>query len=518
MNFGTYTFYAIRENSPCSTVSASYQVLERPSPPSSMELIIPSITPGYDNRVTLRVNGVAAADIVEIFNESTCLNTVGVGIASGASVDIQTSSLNSGFQVFYTKRTNSLCSGFLANYRVLLRPSISGISITTPLTSPNANYTPTVRVSGITIGDYVKLFKNSTCTEEVGSGFAISTSIDLSTSDLPVGAYKFYATIGGAVCSVESASYTVSATTAPTGLTLQTPSSSPDANTTPTIQVSGVASGDNVKLYTDSSCLIEVGSGIATGTTIDITSSVLPVGDYNFYAKRINSSCSTASVSYVLNTVVADINTTPTITIENVEDGLDIRLFKDATCTKEIGTARASGASVSVSVSQPLELGFEHTFYIIKTSRVTGFVSECLNTGILYKGLSCPTGYIPIPANDNLNVSAFCVMKYEAKNDGSSNAVSTEAGTPWVSLDFVTAKSECNELGVNYELISNPEWMAIARNVENVAANWTGGSVGSGCVKRGNVEDTLACTGGDSAYDGPNPDFGSSRSTGERPN
>ena len=62
-----------------------------------------------------------------------------------------------------------------------------------------------------------------------------------------------------------------------------------------------------------------------------------------------------------------------------------------------------------------------------------------------------------------------------------------------------------------YALISNPEWMAIAKNIENVAANWTDGSVGSGCLLRGNVGTTL-CTGGASGYDGPDPDSGSGRS------
>ncbi|MDD4358558.1 MAG: hypothetical protein PHY30_01945, partial [Candidatus Pacebacteria bacterium] len=46
------------------------------------------------------------------------------------------------------------------------------------------------------------------------------------------------------------------------------------------------------------------------------------------------------------------------------------------------------------------------------------------------------------------------------------------------------------------------EWMALARDIEQVASNWTGGAVDSGVIKKGNVGST---TGG---YDGDNPEVG----------
>jgi hypothetical protein len=77
-------------------------------------------------------------------------------------------------------------------------------------------------------------------------------------------------------------------------------------------------------------------------------------------------------------------------------------------------------------------------------------------------------------------------MKYEAKDDGSGNAVSQANTTPWVSINQVDAWDECDSLNTEdtrtnidndtnndgtYALISNPEWMTIARNVENVDTN-----------------------------------------------
>jgi hypothetical protein len=90
--------------------------------------------------------------------------------------------------------------------------------------------------------------------------------------------------------------------------------------------------------------------------------------------------------------------------------------------------------------------------------------------------------------------------------------------TAWNECDDLNSESSRGDIDSDtnrdetYALISNPEWMTIARNVENVSANWTDGSVGSGCLMRANVGGTYACTGGDSGYNGSNPDFGSGRS------
>ncbi|MGE3758313.1 MAG: Calx-beta domain-containing protein, partial [Pseudobdellovibrionaceae bacterium] len=89
---------------------------------------------------------------------------------------------------------------------------------------------------------------------------------------------------------------------APTGLSLSSPSTSPNTDSTPTVLISGLANGDTVKLFTDSSCTIEVASGSASGTTHALTSSVIAEGAHTFYANRtvggVTSNCSSAFVAY----------------------------------------------------------------------------------------------------------------------------------------------------------------------------------------------------------------------------
>src|ERR1035437_1277772 len=130
---------------------------------------------------------------------------------------------------------------------------------------------------------------------------------------------------------------------------------------------------------------------------------------------------------------------------------------------------------------------------------------------------TCPVGFILVPGNKLYNTGDFCVMKYEAKcadvsnpnlalaplpgnvcsglsidggfagvfkNNGSSCAciasnnkqiVSTKSGFPitYISMSDNTsnnAKSYCQSNG--WHVITNNEWMTIARNAEQVKNNW----------------------------------------------
>ena len=99
--------------------------------------------------------------------------------------------------------------------------------------------------------------------------------------------------------------------------------------------------------------------------------------------------------------------------------------------------------------------------------------------------LVCPTNYIKIPHNSSLGTTAdFCVMQFEAKDVGSV-ATSQAAGNPWVNLTQAAAKDACTALGDGHDLMSNPEWMTLAYNIEANAINWSGGVVGTGYINRG---------------------------------
>lgn len=126
--------------------------------------------------------------------------------------------------------------------------------------------------------------------------------------------------------------------------------------------------------------------------------------------------------------------------------------------------------------------------------------------------LACATGFIPVPGNPTFSTSDFCVMKYEAKNVGGV-ATSQATNNPWVSISQVNAITAAQAACSGCHLITEAEWMTIAHNVASVPSNWSGGSVGSGFIYRGNSDNNpgaaLAASNDDSdGYIGTNNSSG----------
>ncbi len=120
--------------------------------------------------------------------------------------------------------------------------------------------------------------------------------------------------------------------------------------------------------------------------------------------------------------------------------------------------------------------------------------------------------WILVPGNSDLGTSDFYVMKYEAKwngqgniydssnmycgdgDDGSGNdcpvdgsvgVVSKPEDRPLTNIYQTEARDLCGFLGENYHLITDPEWVTIARNIELVPENWNTSQVGNGFLFSG---------------------------------
>ena len=105
----------------------------------------------------------------------------------------------------------------------------------------------------------------------------------------------------------------------------------------------------------------------------------------------------------------------------------------------------------------------------------------------------CPANFVGVPSLTDYTTNSFCVMKYEAKNDGSGNAISQAGSTPWRSITRNGSITECTDLGAKYDLITNDEWQSIARNIERVKSNWKNGTVGdSGGLSTGHSDSSPA--------------------------
>ena len=107
----------------------------------------------------------------------------------------------------------------------------------------------------------------------------------------------------------------------------------------------------------------------------------------------------------------------------------------------------------------------------------------------------CPSNWVKVPGNTLYNTRTFCVMQYEAKNDGTNKPVSQANGTPWVNISQIDAKAKCQSIGAH--LVTEDEWLTIVRNIELQPTNWSSGQIGSGYIPRGNSNGSAAMDGTD---------------------
>ncbi len=109
----------------------------------------------------------------------------------------------------------------------------------------------------------------------------------------------------------------------------------------------------------------------------------------------------------------------------------------------------------------------------------------------------CPTGFIGVPGNPEFNTIGFCVAQYEMTYTDADTPNSTVGGTDWNTVSYVAWKqivsmagkypiadinqtqaiAACQSMGAGYHLITNDEWMTIARSIEANPENWSSGTV-----------------------------------------
>ena len=196
-------------------------------------------------------------------------------------------------------------------------------------------------------------------------------------------------------------------------------------------------------------------------------------------------------LSLVMPSTSPGLNTTPTISVDGVEIGDTVKIFSDSNCTFEIGSEISPGTSVNITVNSALSIS-SHSIYANSTNAFG--TSPCSTSYVSYTIPLCPDGFILVPHNSGVGTTSdFCVMKYEAKNNGGV-AISQASGNPYVSLTIGASQAKCtdlnalNEVSDKFDLISNPEWMTIVRNAEGIGANWEAGIPGSGAMFRGHSD------------------------------
>jgi hypothetical protein len=111
----------------------------------------------------------------------------------------------------------------------------------------------------------------------------------------------------------------------------------------------------------------------------------------------------------------------------------------------------------------------------------------------LYEQIACPRNYVFVPGNPLYKTpnagNDFCVMKYTASNHDEKGVAKSRMGNlPWTNINRDDGVKACAANGWRYHLMTNSEWMTIARNIEGNPKNWSAGKVGEGFLSRGNSD------------------------------
>jgi hypothetical protein len=107
--------------------------------------------------------------------------------------------------------------------------------------------------------------------------------------------------------------------------------------------------------------------------------------------------------------------------------------------------------------------------------------------------LQCPENFIYVSGNNTLQTNEFCVMQYEARVDGANNLVLDPNQYPKTLVSYTEAFNICKNhsdesFTGTFALISNAEWMTLAREIESNPKNWSSGNVGSGMLAKGHSD------------------------------
>lgn len=174
-----------------------------------------------------------------------------------------------------------------------------------------------------------------------------------------------------------------------------------------------------------------------------------------------------------------------------------------------------SSCSSNLSTIEPT-LRIETTEFLIeKRIRIVDDQTATSSSDDSTSGFDCsslPGNWTSVPGSSYFSTSNFCVMQFEAKDVGGV-ATSQPSLTPWDNINFTDSRTECSQLNTEhssfdgtFRIITNREWMTIARDVEQQDTNWNSSTKGVGSMFRGHSDgspfSTLAVSNTGNYYDG----------------
>jgi hypothetical protein len=325
-----------------------------------------NVVPTSTDNITLAIGTDPTSGSATLGGTLTVAAVNGVATFSNIQIDVG----DTGFDLNAT--ATGLTSATSASFDITLTPTKLKFSVYPTDSAPSTTISPAIKVEIRDVNDAVV----TSATDNITLSFQNDPSTGSATlgGTLTIAAVNGVATFSDIDVDTENPGYTLKATasgltqdistpfdilpTAPTNITLIDPGSSPDSDSTPTVRVHGVLSGDIVKVFTDSNCTTQVASYAASGTTVDATTSVLAEGVHTLYANRSvggnTSTCSTANLSYEVSGSFDQMDNMDTLgNWSNVGgDDRDWSIGSGETPSTDVGPLTGNGGSGSYAFTE----------------------------------------------------------------------------------------------------------------------------------------------------------------------
>ncbi|MGE0550750.1 MAG: Ig-like domain-containing protein [Kofleriaceae bacterium] len=409
----TTTFYAraldvAGNTSGCSASFATF--VQDSTPPADPSGLATTPASPSNNNMPAVTGTTEANATVRIYSDATCTALLATGTANGSGAFSVATAVTLNATTTVRARATDLAgnvSGCSSSTGVYVHDSVAPsapTSLGVAPSSPNSSLAPTVTGSA-EAGSTVRIYSDAGCSALKGTGtatgggtFSIATTVTSGSST------TFRATTtdtAGNVssCSASTVTYVHDATApaVPTGLA--TTPTSPSSSNAPS--VTGLTEGNaTVTIYTDAGCTAVAATGTAAGDgTFSIAVSVGTNSTTTFRAKASDgagntSACSTSNVTYVEDSAAPSApvltGTTPAspandntpIVNGTAESGSTVRIYTNAACTTQVGTATASGGTFAIDVTAVTDN--TTTSYYGTATDAAGNASACTIAPISY--------------------------------------------------------------------------------------------------------------------------------------
>jgi hypothetical protein len=177
-------------------------------------------------------------------------------------------------------------------------------------------------------------------------------------------------------------------------------------------------------------------------------------------------------------------------------DQADVGLFKKFTVTRTDGSS-APGGKHENDQYFPLNITTDQH----AMPAIAAYADSCAITqpvlaaelrAILADDVQKNSLFITVPdrtLSNGLFVPSFKIAQYPSSRSVAGTVQSTADGTPWVDINYAESIAACKSAG--YNLITESQWLSVALDLSEQAANWISGVVGEGKMYQGVRKDNV---------------------------